>query len=333
MSDHSVPLSWGLIQDAAAVLEGVLAPTPLIESPWLSEVLQTPVFLKCDALQVTGSFKVRGALYRLSRLSPEEAARGVVTASAGNHGLGIAWAARRLGIPAHIALPTGADAAKIAGISRLTPHVTVGPYAGFDETDAHARQLASANQQVFISAFDDPWVMAGNGGSLALELLRQLPEVRTVLTPISGGGLAGGLAVALEHARPEAELVGVQHASCPSWTRSVEQGSAATEMPPFPTLAGGLEGGLGHLPWLALRHRIRRVLLVDERAIWEGVRGMLAEHHLLVEPSSAAVVAAALQAPPLVGPVVVVMTGANLAFSSLQQILQTPSSSGSWKIS
>lgn len=316
-------LSVALIDEASAYLAGHLPPTPLVLSPSLSDRAGVPVWLKLETHQVTGSFKVRGALFHLSRLDPEARDAGVVTCSAGNHGKGVAWAGRTLGVPVTVHVPSTVDAAKHAGMVRLGATVVVSAHPGYDDAELVARADAAARDLPFLSAFDDPHVMAGNGGSLGAEVLAELPAPGTVVVPVSGGGLAGGLAHLLAHRSPSTRLVAVQHADSPALALSLERGEAITRMPPIDTVAGGLEGGIGASTFAELRDRVGHIAQVTEARIQAAFAWFLQEHQILAEPSSTAAVAALLDgtAGPLTGPVVVVMTGRNVSLDTTRRIL------------
>ncbi len=312
-----------LIREAAAYLNPRVRRTPLEPSPRLSEALGAPVLLKLEMLQLTGSFKLRGAWFRLSRLTAEQRAQGVVTCSAGNHGKALAYAARQLDVPATIYVPSSVDGAKLAGMKSLGAQVVLARSRGYDGAEVEAREAAQRSGRPFVSAFDEPEIIAGNGGSLGLEILDQLPAVRTVITPVSGGGLAAGLALSLEAHDPSAALLACQHRGSPSLALSLERGEAVTAMPPLDTVAGGIEGGIGVNTFAILKHRVSHVALVDEAQILRAVRWLLAEHQLLVEPSGAAVIAACLEEPlpEVTGPVVVVLSGRNVALETLRGAL------------
>src|ERR1039457_4011435 len=191
---------------AREVLRGVLAPTPLLRSRVLSDRLGGPVFLKCENLQRTGSFKARGAYLRISRLTDAERARGVVAASAGNHAQGVAFAAALLGAKATVIMPEGAPLPKIEATRSYGANIIT---RGQTVDDALAEALAYASEcgAVFIHPFDHPDVVAGQG-TVGLEILEQCPEVRTIAVPVGGGGLAAGIAVAVQGADPAVRRVG-----------------------------------------------------------------------------------------------------------------------------
>ena len=311
------------IEAARRYLEGRVRQTPLEASPVLSERLGVPVHLKLECLQLTGSFKLRGAWFRLAQLDAAARARGVVTCSAGNHGKAVAFAAQALGVAARIHVPATVDTSKHAAMLRLGATVVRSDRPGYDETEALARADAATRGLSFISAFDDDDVIAGNGGSLGLELLEQLPELATVLVPVSGGSLSGGLAAVLAARRPDVTLIGCQHEGSPSLALSLERGEAVTVMPAIETLAGGIEGGIGVRGFALLVDRVAQVFLASEEELHAAVIWVLDQHQLLIEPSAAVVVAACLSGrlPPLTGPVVLVLSGRNLSLESLRHLL------------
>ena len=277
-------------------------------------MLGVPVVLKLENLQLTGSFKIRGAWFRISRLTPEERRSGVLTCSAGNHGKGVAYAAAKEGVAAIVCVPRSVDPAKLEGIRAYGAEVRISEFAGYDETEDWAKQMAIAERKPFLSAFDDPAVMAGNGGSLIWELLEQAPEIRSLLLPVGGGGMAAGASFS------GLELHAAQHALSPALRMSLDRGEAVTELPAVETAAGGIEGGIGRSTFEILRTRVASVALLSEEEIWDGVRWMLARHQYLVEPSAAVAVSAILSgrfAQPA-GPIGVIISGRNVSLETLQ---------------
>jgi threonine dehydratase len=277
------------------------------------------VWLKLESMQLTGSFKIRGAMFRLSRLTPEERRDGVVTCSAGNHGKGVAYAARDLGILATICVPRSVDRAKLEGMLAMGADVRVSDFDGYDETEDWARGLAAGQSRTFISAFDDYAVMAANGGTLALEVMEDVPSARVIIVPVGGGGLAAGFA----HAAAEATMIGCQHVLSPALRLSLDAGHAITKLPAVETLAAGVEGGIGAMTFDVLRPLVDRVALVSEDEILEGVRWMLAHHQYLIEPTAAVTVAACLtgRVGELSEPAVVVVSGRNVSAATVKKIL------------
>ena len=316
-------LSMALVLEARRALEGRIRRTPVEASPGLSAKAAVPVFLKLESLQLTGSFKIRGAFFVLSRLSADERRRGIVTCSAGNHGKAVAYVARELGIPAEIHVPRNVDESKYQGMLALGADVVRSDFDGFDETEKLARAAAAKSGRPFLTAFDDALILAANGGTLAAEVLEDCLEARTFLLPVGGAGLAGGFAYYAKTAIPEARIIGCQHASSPALALSLEKGEAVTKLPPVATTAGGLEGGIGRTGFDVLRDRIDGVALLTEEEIFEGVRFMLDRHQYLIEPSSAVTVAAILtgKAGRLTEPAVAVISGRNVALSTIRKIL------------
>ena len=314
-----MPSFEALIDRAVTLLAPVIRETPLESSPVLSKHLGVPVWLKLECLQITGSFKIRGALFALQELR-ESGASTVATCSAGNHGLGLAYAAKLAGMPARIYVPGQVDPGKVKLLKGLGAEVRVSPHPGFDETEAWAKEEVQRDGIPFISAYDDELVLAGNGGTMMREMRRQLPELETLIVPVGGGGLSGGM---LRSAAAPTRLVAAQTAASPALALSMEKGAAVTRMDSAETLAGGLEGGIGLLGFEALQAHDPQVIGVSEEEIKEGLRWTLATHRYLVEPSSAVAVAAAMRPEiQVAGPTVVVLTGRNIGMDVLRGILK-----------
>ena len=254
------------VEAAAAALRDVVHTTPVLESTALSELAGGPVLLKCENLQRAGSFKIRGAYWRMSRLSDAEKAAGVVAASAGNHAQGVALAARLLGIRSTVFMPEGAALPKIAATREYGAAVVLGG-ATIDEALTRAAAHAEAEGAVLIHPFDHADVVAGQG-TVGLEILEQVPGVRTVLVPLGGGGLAAGVAAAL--AGRDVEVVGVQAAGAAAWPGSLATGHPVP-VGAMSTMADGIAVGCpGQVPFDVLAehgfiHNARYVaqLLVD----------------------------------------------------------------------
>jgi threonine dehydratase len=312
-----------LVLEARRALDGRIRRTPIEASPELSAAAGVPVSLKLESLQLTGSFKIRGAFFRLLALSASEKADGVVTCSAGNHGKAIAYVARELGMPATVYVPRNVDESKYRGILALGADVVRSDFDGFDETEALARAAADGTARPYVSAYDDPRILAANGGTMAAEVLEDAPEGRTFLLPVGGGGLSGGFAYYAKERLPEARIIGCQHALSPALAISLKKGEAVTRLPPVSTTAGGLEGGIGRTGFEVLKDRIDGVALLSEEDIFEGVRFMLSQHQYLIEPSSAVTVAAirTRKAGSLNSPTVAVISGRNVALSTIRRIL------------
>jgi threonine dehydratase len=304
-----------LIAEAATFLSGKIRQTPIEYSPELTDRLGVPVWLKLECLQLTGSFKIRGAWFRLSRWRDP-----ILTCSAGNHGKAVAYAAREMGVPAVICVPKSVDAAKYEGMLALGAEVRVSPFPGYDDTEEWAREIAVRENKPFLSPFDDDAIMAGNGGTLALETLQQLPAAATFVVPVGGGSLSAGFSFI---AKPRGIMIGCQHEQSPGLARSLAEGRAITRLPAIDTVAGGVEGGIGRLTFEVLRTRVDRVALLSEAEICEGVRWMLDKRQYLIEPSAAVTIAACLtgKVGPAPGPVVVVVSGRNVSTAVIRRIL------------
>jgi len=312
-----------LVLEARRALGGRIRRTPVEASAALSEKAKVPVFLKLESLQLTGSFKIRGAFFVLSRLDADGRRRGIVTCSAGNHGKAVAYVARELGIPAEIHVPRGVDESKYQGMLALGARVVRSDHDGFDDTEKLARDAAAQSGRPFLTAFDDGLILAANGGTLAAEVLEDCPEARAFLLPVGGGGLAGGFAYYAKTALPGSRIIGCQHALSPALALSLERGEAVLTLPPVATTAGGLEGGIGRTGFEVLRSRCDGVALVTEEEIFDAVRFMLDRHQYLIEPSSAVTVAAILanKAGRLDVPAVAVISGRNVALPTIRKIL------------
>ncbi len=246
-----------------------------------------------------------------------------MTCSAGNHGKAVAFAARQAGVPATVCVPGSVDPAKLRGIRDAGADVRISEFPGYDETEDWALGIAAEEGKKFLSAFDDVDVMAANGGTIAGEILADAPDTGTFVLPVGGGGLAGGASwVAREH-DPQAVIVACQHEGSPGLALSLERGEAVTRLPAIETSAGGIEGGIGRLPFEVLRSRVDRVALVSEPEIEDAVRWIVDRHGYLVEPSGAVGVAAILsgKAGRFRSPACIVLTGRNVSVDTVARIL------------
>jgi threonine dehydratase len=314
-----------LIGEAAAFLNGRIRRTPVEFSPSLSQLLGAPVWLKLESLQLTGSFKIRGALFRISRLSDTERRDGLVTCSAGNHGKAVAYAARDAGVQATIFVPRSVDRSKYEGMVALGAEVLVSEFDGYDDTEVWARQMAVDQGLTFLSAFDEYAVMAANGGTIAMEVMQDRPEARTFILPVGGGGLSAGFAFWVKRHLRDATIIGCQHILSPALRLSLDAGHAITRLPAVKTLAGGVEGGIGALTFGVLGPLVDQVALVREEEILDAVRWMLSQHQYLIEPTAAVTLAACLagKIEKLTEPAVVIVPGRNVSADTVKQILCT----------
>jgi len=297
--------------------------TPLIPAPALGRRTGADVWLKLESLQRTGSFKLRGAAAFLAEMS-RAGRKKVIAASAGNHGLGVALAARAFGIEAQVLVSAQTPACKRDGILALGASVQV-VGACYDEAEAEARRRAAADASLsFASAFDDDWVIAGNGGVLAREILAQLPDVDTVVTPVGGGGLAAGLGV--EMVPRGIRVLGVSPEANCAMRCSLEEGRAFTQYDGGPTLAEGLEGAVSQRTFAMAKDYFPEIALVSEVAIREAIVYAYRSLGIVCEASAAVALAGLLEDKlPVQGHrVVVLVSGGNIESDLLDQILAGP---------
>lgn len=302
-----------LIREAAGFLRGKVRRTPVEYSPGLSRFMGVPVWLKLESLQLTGSFKIRGALFAISKLNEP-----VITCSAGNHGKAVAYASRG----AIICVPRSVDRAKFDAMVAMGADVRVSGFDGYDETQDWAIEVAATEKRYFLSAFDDDAVMAANGGTVAMEVLEDAPQAREFVLPVGGGGLSAGFAVWAKHALADAKIIGCQHVLSPALKMSLESGRAITRLPAVETMAGGVEGGIGARTFPVLQPLLDQVALVTEAEILDGVRWMIAHHQYLIEPTAAVTIAACLSGKVRCSaPAVVVVSGRNVSQETVKRIL------------
>ncbi|WP_369257984.1 threonine ammonia-lyase [Geodermatophilus amargosae] len=306
---------------AADLLEGVARRTPLEHSRALAERVGGPVHLKCENLQHTGSFKFRGAYVRLSRLTPEERARGVVAASAGNHAQGVALAARMLGIAVTVFMPESAPLPKVAATRGYGAEARL---VGVDLTAALAAATAHAEATgaVMIHPFDHPDVIAGQG-TVGAELLEQCPDVATVVVCTGGGGLVSGVAAAVRARRPEVRIVAVQAEGAAAFPASLAAGHPVP-LSGLTTMADGIAvGAPSDLTLAHVRDLVDEVRTVGEEDLSRALLFCLERAKLVVEPAGVAAVAAVLAEPEAFPPpVVAVVSGGNVDPVLLLKVVQ-----------
>ena len=313
------------VRAAAERLDGIVQRTPLERSRGISGLVGVETLLKCEHLQRTGSFKLRGAYNRIALLSASERAAGVVCASAGNHAQGVALSARLLGVACQVFMPTTAPLPKIEATRGYGAQVElVG--ASYDDAFVASQAWAAGHDAVFVHAYDHPDVIAGQG-TVALELLEQLPEVGTVLVPVGGGGLVSGVAVAVKAQRPQARVIGVQAAAVAAFPDSLAAGELRPAGPGT-TIADGIAVKTpGALTFAHVRALVDDVVTVSDEAIARAVLFLVERAKQVVEPSGAAGLAALLEARAALGaveePVVVLLCGGNVDPLLLARIIQS----------
>lgn len=311
------------IERARAAIAPHVLRTPLVHSPALSEAASCQLWLKLECRQHTGSFKPRGAASKILSLSAAERGRGIVAASAGNHALGVAHACRALGVQqAEVFVQANAAPAKIAKLRRYTLRLhLVG--ATFEEAQQAALARARETGASFVSAYDDPAVVAGQG-SVGLEIVEELAGFSAVVVPTGGGALLAGIALAVKGQRPSARVFGVNPEASPSAKLSFERGVALDPYDHEPTLAHGIAGGFGRVPFEIARQLVDGIALVGEAALRRAIAALIDGDQVLAEPSGAAAVAALLEGrvPDVAGRrVVAVVSGGNIDAAGLREVL------------
>jgi threonine dehydratase len=313
-----------VIEAARAVVSRVAEQTPMETSRFLTEVLGTPVLLKCENLQRTGSYKIRGAYNRMAQLSEAERARGVVAASAGNHAQGVAFAARELGIKATIFMPLGVALPKLQATRNYGAEVVLGG-ATVEEPLRAAAEFAERTGAVLIPPFDHPDVVAGQA-TLGLDILDQVPDLGTVIVPIGGGGLIAGVASAVKR-RAVAEgrtvrVIGVQAENAAAYPPSLAAGRP-TEIAIGATIADGIAVGKpGELNFAIVRELVDEVVTVSEDDTTRAILMLLERAKLVVEPAGAVGVAAILAGKiDAVGPTVAILSGGNIDPLLMQRVI------------
>lgn len=311
------------IRAAREVIRGVIAPTPTLPDPLASEELGVKLWVKAESLQKSGSFKIRGAYHKIASLTPEEKARGVIAPSAGNHAQGVALAASLQGIRSVIVMPQHAPLTKIVATRRLGAEVVLHG-ASFDDAVAHAHELQQQHGYTYVHAFNDEKIIAGQG-TIGLELLEALPELDVLVVPIGGGGLMGGIAVAVKSLRPQTRLVGVQAVGCAPVNLSLRVGEPVS-VPVAQTIADGIAVKRpGDLTLPLIRQYVDQVVEVTDDEIARGIAHCAQNLKLVVEGAGAAGMGALLagKVPVQAGQTVAaVLCGGNIDGNLLSRVIE-----------
>ena len=309
------------VRAARKLLDGVIRMTPLEHSRVLAAAAGGPVHLKCENLQRTGSFKIRGAYTRISRLTPEQRAVGVVAASAGNHAQGVALAAQLLDTRATVFMPVSAALPKVDATRNYGAEVRLAG-GSVDEALELATEYAAETGAMLVHPFDHPDIVAGQG-TVGLEILEQCPEVRTVLVGTGGGGVVAGIGVAIKAMRPDVAVIAVQAESAAAYPPSLAAGHPIP-LDRMATMADGIAVGCpGELPFALIRNVVDEVVTVSEAAISKALLLCLERAKQVVEPAGAAAVAAVLAEPRRwEPPMVAVLTGGNIDPVLLMRVIQ-----------
>ncbi len=308
-----LPVSREAIEQAAVRLEGRVERTPLVRSDNLSERVGYPVHLKLETLQPIGAFKLRGAMNAILSLDDEARRRGLVTASTGNHGRAVAYAAEKLGIPATICMSSLVPANKVEAIRALDAEVRI---VGRSQDDAQEEvdRLTRSSGLTAIPPFDHADIVAGQG-TIGLEVVKDMPDLETILIPLSGGGLAGGIAVAVKALKPEARVIGISMERGAAMHASVKAGRPVS-VREEETLADSLGGGIGlanRVTFSLCQQLLDEILLLSENEIAEGIRHAAREEGLTVEGAGAVGFAAILSGKVNIsGPTAIIVSGGNI---------------------
>ena len=294
--------------------------TPLIHSPTFSDLTNSEVYLKAEFTQKTGSFKIRGAYYKIKSLSKEEKKYGVVAASAGNHAQGVAFASSLEKIPCTIVMPKNASPAKVAATRGYGANVIL-EGINYDESYSKVKEIAKKTGATIIQAFDDPQIIAAQG-VVGLEILEDLPDVDEIYLPIGGGGLAAGTVIAIKEKNPNVKVIGVQSKSFPSMYESVKQ-NTRTMISGEKTIADGISVKIpGKLTFEIVKNLIDEIVLVDDNEIIKAMFLLMERMKFVVEPAGAVGLAYLISKKPSPGKkVVVVLAGGNVDMYLLGQIV------------
>jgi threonine dehydratase len=288
-----VSISLADVAAARERLRGAIYYSPCAHSQMLSAITGQQVYLKLENLQMTGSFKERGALNRIALLTPEQVKRGVVAASAGNHAQGVAYHATKRGIRSLIVMPLATPLVKVTATRGFGAEVVLHG-ANYDEAYEEARRICSAEDMTFIHPFDDPAVMAGQG-TIGLEMIEQIPGLEAVVVPIGGGGLIGGIACAIKESNPKIKVVGVQTSRLPSMAVAIEQHRPVT-IDPATTIADGIAvRRAGEITFPVVEKYVDEIVTVDEDEIASSILVLLEREKTLAEGAGATALAALLQ--------------------------------------
>jgi threonine dehydratase len=309
------------IEAAREALHGVSVYTPMEESRWLSAAAGGPVLLKAENLQRTGSFKIRGAYLRMSRLSEEERAHGVVAASAGNHAQGVALAAQMLAIKATVFMPEGAPIPKEKATRGYGAEVRFHGHS-IDQALLEAKRFADETGAVLIHPFDHVDIVTGQG-TCGLEIVEQCPDLKTVVVSLGGGGFIAGIAIAVKSLRPDVRVIGVQAEGAASYTRSLAEGRPIP-LDSMSTMADGIAVGCpGEVPFAAIQKYVDEVVTVSEESLSRALLMLIERAKLVVEPAGAAAVAAILDHPDrFETPAVAVLSGGNVDPLLLMRVIR-----------
>ena len=313
------------IQDAREAIAPFVKCTPLVQSRFLTTYCGCPLFLKLENLQITSSFKPRGVFNKLLHLNVEEKNRGIITASAGNHGQAVAYAAQKLGYYARVVVPEPTPKVKIDGIKKYGADLVL--FGGnYDEAERKAKELARRDGCVYISPYNDEYIIAGHG-TIGLEILEALSDIDVVMVPLGGGGLLSGVSIAVKSIRPDVQVIGVQSKSSPVMYESLKAGKIVAVEKAGNSVAEGLSGNVGPITFEIVKKYVDRVVLVKEETLRNAVYLLWVHDRQVVEGSGAAAVAPVIENKPLFKGkrVVSVVTGGNIDSDLFKNMLASES--------
>ena len=308
------------VRAAAERIRPLARITPLLD---VSRAAGRPLFLKCENLQPAGAFKVRGAYNMIARLTPEQRRRGVITYSSGNHGQAVALAARELGAPAVVVMPTTAPAIKIEGARGFGAEVILEGRTSADRL-RRAQAEADARGLTMVPPFDHEWIVEGQA-TAGLEILEQLPDVAAVVVPIGGGGFAAGISAAIKQSRPDVKVIGVEPSGAAAMKAAVDAGGPVTLSKTASVADGLMPVRVGDLTHALVSRYADAVITVEDSAIIQAVLWIFEKAKIVAEPSGAAAAAAVLSGAldavlKIDGPIVAIVTGGNMAAERLEEL-------------
>jgi threonine dehydratase len=312
------------IQDARKAIAPFIKCTPLVQSQFLSTSCGCPMFLKLENLQITSSFKPRGVFNKLLHLSAEEKNKGIITASAGNHGEAVAFAAQKLNHYARVVVPRTTPKIKIDGIKKYGADLVLFGET-YDEAERKAKELAREDGCTYVSPYNDEFIIAGHG-TIGLEILEALPDVDAVMVPLGGGGLISGISIAVKSMKPDVQVIGVQSKASPVMYESLKAGKiVAVEKSKTKSIAEGLSGNIGPITFAIVQKYVDKIVLVKEETLRHAVFLLWNYDKQVVEGSGAAAVAPVMENKPLFKDkiVIAVVTGGNIDSDLFQSILAT----------
>lgn len=309
------------IRRAGGRIASVARRTPLKLSRWLSLEHGCDVYLKLECFQLTGSFKIRGAMARLSALTDEQRSRGVLTVSAGNHGLAVAHCSEELGLDATIVVPKSASRAKVDSIRRY-PVMLIERGATYDDAERAARDLERESGKTFVSPYNDREVIAGQG-SIGLEILEDSPAIDAVVVPVGGGGLLAGVAIAVKAVNPQIKVYGAEPITSPTMTAAIKAGRIV-EIEEQATIADGCAGNIepGSMTFPIIQRLVDGIILVSEESIRTAIARVAREDHIMIEGSAGVSVASLNDEAVINKRVVAIISGRNISLDLFAETIR-----------